>query len=75
MDVSSVANGSATHDIDADAYESLIHVFLGLFLLISIWVEGIASDTLIRAGSKVDYNTFLRHTINLVMKLVIFALE
>lgn len=68
MDVLSVANGPATHDTDTDAEESLLHILLlVLFLLISIWVNGIASDTLFRVRSKVECNIFLGHMIDLAV--------
>lgn len=54
-----------------DAEESLLHIlFLVLFLLISIWVNGIASDTLFRVRSKVECNIFLGHMIDLAVMQV-----
>ena len=40
-------------------------VFLGcVFLLISIWLDGMASDTLVRAGREVDCSVFYWTRIN-----------
>ena len=53
MECSMTENG-LTHDVAMGGFGSLV-----LFLLISVWVKGIASDTLFRVGSEINCNIFL----------------
>ena len=53
MECSMTENGP-THGVAMGGFGSLV-----LFLLISVWVKGIASDTLVRVGSEINCNIFL----------------
>ena len=64
-------NGPATHDVAMGGSGSLV-----LFLLISVWVKGIASDTLVRVGSEINCNIFLDiNHLSVTMKLKKVALS
>lgn len=54
MECSMTGNGLTTHYVAMGGFGSLV-----LFLLISVWVKGIASDTLVRVGSEINCNILL----------------